>query len=266
MTDRNETATYLYCLVRQERAPVLARAPRGLPATGRARALDAGDGLWLVVADAPLSRYGSAPLETHLRDLEWVAACATAHEAVVNFPVRWAEWNGRYRDAARALWKGEGGRAAELGYRLSGSGDLYEHSGRRPSASINFITAHDGFTLRDLVSYNEKHNEANGENNNDGASDNRSWNCGEEGPTGREDVNTAFESLANVADDARRRPPDSVEGAARLVLDAVFLLPPRRLARFKKVARATATRLGRHGYELTLSGPWPPYNFAGGVA
>jgi hypothetical protein len=83
---------------------------------------------------------------------------------------------------------------------------------------------------------------------------------------GREDVDAAFESLANVADDARRRPPDSVEGAARLVLDAVFLLAPRRLARFKKVARATATRLGRHGYELTLSGPWPPYNFVGGVA
>ena len=90
MTDRNETATYLYCLVRQDRAPVLARAPRGLPATGRARALDAGDGLWLVVADAPLSRYGSAPLETHLRDLEWVAACATAHEAVVEFAARGA--------------------------------------------------------------------------------------------------------------------------------------------------------------------------------
>src|SRR5207237_5218053 len=85
VTGRNETATYLYCLVRQERAPVLARAPRGLPATGRARALDAGDGLWLVVADAPLSRYGSASLEAHLRDLEWVGGCGAAPEAVVGF-------------------------------------------------------------------------------------------------------------------------------------------------------------------------------------
>jgi hypothetical protein len=83
---------------------------------------------------------------------------------------------------------------------------------------------------------------------------------------GREDVDAAFESLARVADDARRRPPDSVEGAARLLLDAAFLLTPSRAVRFKKVARATATRLGRRGYELTLSGPWPPYNFVGGIA
>jgi isoamylase len=102
---------------------------------------------------------------------------------VGNFPWRWAEWNGRYRDTIRAMWKGEGGRAGELGYRLTGSSDLYESSGRRPSASINFITAHDGFTLSDLVSYDRKHNEANGEGNADGNNDEHSWNCGVEGPT-----------------------------------------------------------------------------------
>jgi isoamylase len=102
---------------------------------------------------------------------------------VGNFPPGWAEWNGRYRDAVRAYWKGDGGLVGELASRLSGSSDLFEHNGRGPTASINFVTAHDGFTLHDLVSYQDKHNEANGENNQDGESHNRSWNCGVEGPT-----------------------------------------------------------------------------------
>jgi len=102
---------------------------------------------------------------------------------VGNFPVRWTEWNGKYRDVVRSVWKGEGGLIGELAYRLTGSSDLYAHNGRRPYASINFVTAHDGFTLEDLVSYNDKHNEANGEENRDGESHNRSWNCGVEGPT-----------------------------------------------------------------------------------
>ncbi|HVG02525.1 MAG TPA: glycogen debranching protein GlgX, partial [Nitrospira sp.] len=102
---------------------------------------------------------------------------------VGNFPAGWAEWNGRYRDTIRRYWKGDGGQVAELAYRLSGSNDLYEGGGRRPHASINFVTAHDGFTLHDLVSYNDKHNEANGEESRDGTDDNLSWNCGVEGPT-----------------------------------------------------------------------------------
>jgi glycogen operon protein len=102
---------------------------------------------------------------------------------VGNFPVGWAEWNGRYRDAARAFWRGDAVGVSELANRLSGSSDLYEDTGRRPYASVNFITAHDGFTLNDLVSYDDKHNEANGEDNQDGESHNLSWNCGAEGPT-----------------------------------------------------------------------------------
>jgi len=101
---------------------------------------------------------------------------------VGNFPPQWTEWNGAYRDTVRDFWRGEPS-LGEFASRLSGSSDFYEHSGRRPVASINFVTAHDGFTLRDLVSYNEKHNEANGEDNNDGESHNRSWNHGVEGPT-----------------------------------------------------------------------------------
>jgi isoamylase len=102
---------------------------------------------------------------------------------VGNFPVLWTEWNGKYRDTVRRFWRGDGGVVSELASRLAGSSDLYEHSGRRPHASINFVTAHDGFTLHDLVSYNEKHNEANLEDNADGESHNLSWNCGSEGPT-----------------------------------------------------------------------------------
>ena len=102
---------------------------------------------------------------------------------VGNFPPLWSEWNGKYRDSVRDYWRGQPEALGEFAYRLTGSSDLYALTGRRPYASINFVTAHDGFTLRDLVSYNEKHNEANGEDNKDGASDNRSWNCGAEGPT-----------------------------------------------------------------------------------
>src|SRR5262249_50357675 len=102
---------------------------------------------------------------------------------VGNFPVLWTEWNGKPRACVRRFWKGDGGTASELATRISGSSDLYQDDGRKPYASINFITCHDGFTLQDLVSYNQKHNEANGEDNRDGTSDNNSWNCGVEGAT-----------------------------------------------------------------------------------
>jgi isoamylase len=108
---------------------------------------------------------------------------------VGNFPILWTEWNGIYRDVIRDFWRGEAS-VADLAYRFTGSADLYERDGRRPFASINFITAHDGFTLADLVTYNDKHNEANLEDNQDGADDNRSWNCGAEGPTDDPEINS----------------------------------------------------------------------------
>jgi isoamylase len=110
---------------------------------------------------------------------------------VGNFPARWAEWNGKYRDTVRRYWKSDDGQLSDLAYRLTGSSDLYDRDGRRPSASINFVTAHDGFTLNDLVSYNEKHNEKNGENGQDGSNDNQSWNMGAEGPTDDAAINLA---------------------------------------------------------------------------
>src|SRR5690606_1069293 len=112
---------------------------------------------------------------------------------VGNLPIGWAEWNDKYRDTMRAYWKGDGGLIAEFATRLTGSSDLYGRGGRRPYSSINFITAHDGFTLHDLVSYNDKHNEANGEDNRDGNNNNLSWNCGAEGPTDDPAVNALRE-------------------------------------------------------------------------
>jgi glycogen operon protein len=108
---------------------------------------------------------------------------------VGKFPPGWTEWNDKYRDAVRSYWKGDGGQIGELAHRITGSSDLYARSGRKPYASINFVTAHDGFTLQDLVSYNSKHNEANGEENRDGTDNNRSWNCGAEGPTDVAEIN-----------------------------------------------------------------------------
>jgi isoamylase len=107
---------------------------------------------------------------------------------VGEFPVLWSEWNGKYRDTVRDFWRGEDRTLAEFAYRFTGSSDLYQTNGRRPHASINFVVAHDGFTLRDLVSYNEKHNEENGEDSRDGESHNRSWNCGAEGETNDADI------------------------------------------------------------------------------
>jgi isoamylase len=112
---------------------------------------------------------------------------------VGNFPSGWNEWNDKYRDTMRGYWKGDGGLIGDFAQRFMGSSDLYEASGRKPHASVNFVTAHDGFTLHDLVSYNQKHNEANGEDNRDGNDNNLSWNCGVEGPSEDPAINTLRE-------------------------------------------------------------------------
>jgi isoamylase len=107
---------------------------------------------------------------------------------VGNFPPLWSEWNGKYRDTVRDFWRGRPATLREFASRLTGSSDLYQQDSRRPVASVNFVTCHDGFSLTDLVAYNEKHNKANGEDSRDGSEDNRSWNCGAEGPTEDPDI------------------------------------------------------------------------------
>ena len=141
--------------------------------------------------------------------------CGPGGYQVGGFPPGWAEWNDKFRDTVRDFWRGEAP-ASALAPRLCASGDFFNHRGRKPWACVNFITAHDGFTLNDLVTYNDKHNEANGEDNKDGSSDNRSWNCGVEGPTDDPEINALRErqitqhagdaaAVAGHADAARRR-------------------------------------------------------------
>lgn len=128
--------------------------------------------------------------------------CGPGGYQVGGFPPGWAEWNDRYRDTVRGFWKGDEGEAPELATRMTASGDKFNKRGRRPWASVNFITAHDGFTLNDLVSYNDTHNDANGEDNKDGHSDNKSWNCGVEGPTDDPEIRAARAPEAQFARDA----------------------------------------------------------------
>jgi len=262
MTRNVPKATYLYCVAHGRRAPSLGRAPRGLPGTGPLRVLDAGDGLWLVVTEAPLDRYGSAPVEKRLRDLDWVAACATAHEAVVEHVARTATTIplklftlfatearalahiARLRPALERTVQRVAGRE-EWGVRVH----LDEARARRLERErVTRATA--GVTSGTRFLLVKKHTQQ---------------AVREALARGRGDVDATFESLARAADDARRRAPDAVDGG-RLVLDAAFLVPPRRLAAFKRAARAQAGQLARHGYTLTLSGPWPPYNFVSGTA
>ena len=215
----SETATYLYCLVQRDRAPALARAPRGLPGTGPLRAIEAGEGLWLVAADAPLSRYGAPAVEQGLKDLDWVSACALAHEAVIEYCAR----------SSTAL-------PMKLFTIFSTDERAAKSTGDAPSGTRFLLQKkQEQQAVRDAL---------------------------QQGRTG---VDAAFETLAALADDARRRPPDAGEMGARLVLDAAFLVTPARLPRFKAAAKKAAASLAPHGYALTLSGPWPPYNFVTGL-
>jgi hypothetical protein len=256
------TATYLYGLVQRKRSPLLGRAPRGLPGTGPLRALPAGGDLWLIVADAPLERYAAEPLERGLRDLNWVSACALAHEAVVERMAKTAttvpvKLFTLFASDARAiahvagLQPGLGGVIAriagrqEWGVRVT----LDETKARRTLAerarrASGAVTSGTKFLLLKKAEREAVRDAL---------------------ERGRTQVDGVFEALAGLAADARRRPPDTVEGGARLLLDAAFLVEPKQLTRFKTAARRAAARLSGDGYVLTLSGPWPAYNFVGGL-
>ncbi len=140
-----------------------------------------------------LRAVGQDPVLSQIKLIAEPWDCGPGGYQVGGFAPGWAEWNDRYRDTIRAYWKGEAGKLPEVATRLTGSADFFSHRGRQTWASVNFITAHDGFCLNDLVTYNDKHNEANGEDNKDGSSDNQSWNCGVEGPTDDEEINALRE-------------------------------------------------------------------------
>jgi hypothetical protein len=258
MTAPRETATYVYCLVQAPRRPAMAGAPRGLPGTGPLRPAQVSDDLWLVVADAPLAQYGAAPIERKLRDLEWVALRGAAHARVVErFARRFTTLPMKlftlFTSDARAVAHVRAGEARvrrvlervagcqEWGVRVRADPALARRRMQSPAASAPGARAGTRFLLakkRQLDVAREVLRE------------------------GRAAVEEAFENLGSVAEATRRRPADELNGT-RVVLDAALLVPLRGLSRFKHATRRAATDLAARGYRLTLTGPWPAYNFVG---
>jgi hypothetical protein len=248
-------ATYVYCAVQAYRKPSLGRAPSGPPGLGKLRLLDGGRGLWLVVADAPLPRYGEASIQHGLHDLKWLSRCAVAHEAVVEYCLRaravvpmklftifesdvraLAEIGRKRRQLDRSLRRVAGRR--EWGVRIRavpGSGVV------RPARPVRTVTTG--------ASYLAAKKEARDATR-------------ELAVRGQSRVNRAFAALAALAVDAERHPPPAGgEQKTRLLLDAAFLVGTRGIARFRAVTRRLARELGRDGYGVEVTGPWPPYNF-----
>jgi len=251
------TATYLYCLVRSAREPSLRAAPAGLPGAGRPRAIDAGGGLWLVVADAPLERYGEKPIERGLRDLAWVSSVAVPHEAVVEHVAK----NGTvvpmklftlFRSDARALEHvaKRRKRIDRLVERIDGREEwglrvlLDETAALRRARDDAQAVAPGAPGAAFLLRKKKEHDLAR-----------------EVIEHARDRADGLFELLAVQADDARRRPPPPGEIGKRVLLDAAFLLQRKKAKAFQTKVRAEAKKLADRDYQLTLTGPWPAYTF-----
>lgn len=259
MTPTRDTATYLYCLVQATRRPSPAGAPRGLPGLGPLRVVPAADDLWLIAAAAPLTQYGSAAIERHLRDLPWVALRGAAHARVVEHFARrlttlpmklFTLFTGEARAVAhvrraepgvrRVLARVEGCR--EWGLRVRLDPVLVRRRPRaRPSAAAPARRSGTRFLLakkQELELARDVLRE------------------------GRAAVERAFEELAALGEGSRRRSAAELDGS-RIVLDAALLVPARQLGRFRRAVRRSASSLAERGYRLTLTGPWPPYHFVG---
>jgi len=251
------TATYLYCLVRSAREPSLRAAPAGLPGAGRPRAIDAGGGLWLVAADAPLERYGEKPIERGLRDLAWVSSVAVPHEAVVEHVAK----NGTvvpmklftlFRSDARALEHvaKRRKRIDRLVERIDGREEwglrvlLDETAALRRARDEAQAVAPGAPGAAFLLRKKKEHDLAR-----------------EVIEHARDRADGLFELLAVQADDARRRPPPPGEIGKRVLLDAAFLLQRKKAKAFQTKVRAEAKKLADRDYQLTLTGPWPAYTF-----
>jgi hypothetical protein len=253
------TATYLYCLVRAPREPSLRGAPGGLPGAGRPRAIDAGGGLWLVAADAPLDRYGEKPIEQGLKDLAWVSSVAVPHEAVVEHVAR----NGGavvpmklftlFHSDARALEHVKAQRKKidrlieriadreEWGLRVLLDEIAALRRAREEAHSVAAGAPGAAFLLR-----KKKEHDA----------------AREVLEHARDRADEVFERLAAKADDARRRPPPPGEIGKRVLLDAAFLVPRKKVKAFQTAVRTETKKLAGRDYQLTLTGPWPAYTFA----
>jgi hypothetical protein len=257
------TATYVYCVVRSGRAPDLRTAPRGLPGTGRPRAVGAAPGLWLVVADAPLTGYGEAALARIVRDLEAVSRCAVAHSAVVAhcarrnpvLPLRLLTLfatDERARAQVRRRRRAIEGRLTHVAGRSEWGVQARLETGgglraRRVRAAARQETAGLSPGTRFLELRRRQRHETRGL------------------ATGaRAAATSLYRALARDADDARQRPPVSMDGRPALLLDAAFLVAKTRAARFRRTVRAHAARVADQGLRVRLTGPWPPYSFVAG--
>ncbi|HUJ26740.1 MAG TPA: GvpL/GvpF family gas vesicle protein [Myxococcales bacterium] len=251
------SATYLYCLVSSPKAPSLRAAPAGLPGASRPRTLDAGGGLWLVAADAPLDRYGEGPIETGLRDLAWVSSVAVPHEAVVEHLSRAGtvvpmKLFTLFRSDERAL-------------------DHVARQRRRIDRLLQRIEGREEWGLRvtldELSAFKRARSEARpGQRSSPGAAflmrKKKEHDAARElVQNARDRADALFEALSKKADRARRRPPPPGEIGKRVLLDAAFLLPRGKAKSFQAAVRLQAKKLASLGYQLALTGPWPPYNF-----
>jgi Gas vesicle synthesis protein GvpL/GvpF len=252
------TATYLYCLVHADKAPSLRGAPAGLPGAGKPRAIDAGGGLWLVAADAPLDRYGEKPIEKGLQDLAWVSSVAVPHEAVIehlakagtvvpmklltlfNSDDRALEHVAKERRRIERVVERIEGRE-EWGLRVT----LDELSAIGKARSEAHKVAEHGSPGAAFLLRKKKEQDA----------------ARELLENARDRADELYEELAKKADDARRRPPPPGEIGKRVMLDAAFLLRRGKTKPFQAAVRGQAKKLAPLGYEITLTGPWPPYNF-----
>ena len=251
------TATYLYCLVRAPKAPSLRAAPAGLPGAGRPRAIDAGKGLWLVAADAPLDRYGEKPIEKGLQDLAWVSSCALPHEAVVEHLARSGtvlpmKLFTLFRSDQRALEHVAKQRRQieQIARRIEGREEwglrvTLDEASALERARKTARAGVDGSAGAAFLMRKKREQDA----------------ARELLQNARNRADALFDLLSSKADDARRRPPPPGEIGKRFLLDAAFLVPRGKARQFQAAVRAQGKELGRHGYQLVLNGPWPPYNF-----
>jgi len=249
--------TYLYCLVQREKAPPLARAPRGLPGTGKLRALEAGEGVWLVAADAPADRYAEQPIEKRLRDLAWVSTCALPHEAVIEFVSRSGtvlpmKLFTLFNSDERALQHvaGHRKRIDRLLDRLAGREEwglrvLLDEPRALRLAAESAQAESGGATGTAFLLRKKKQQDL----------------VREVLARGGERAAKLFDELSRRADDSRRRPPPAGPAGQRVLLDAAFLIKRGQVKAFQTAVKKVAGKMGRAGYELTLTGPWPPYNF-----
>jgi hypothetical protein len=251
------TATYLYCLVHADKAPSLRGGPAGVPGAAKPRVIDAGRGLWLVAADAPLDRYGAKPIEKNLHDLNWVSAIALPHEAVIEHLSKSAtvvpmKLFTLFNSEARAL--------EHVGKARKRLDRLVERLEGREEWGVRLI-------LDELSALQKARSEAGASAKGKSGAAFLLRKKKEQDATrelmvhARERADELFDELGKRSDDARRRPPPPGEIGKRVLLDAAFLLPRGKAKPFQTAVRAQARKLAERGYQLALTGPWPPYNF-----